>query len=620
MRNALFALDTGIKLTIKTNLGTNLLFQLYLGVCLFHTMMLAFLNLQTKQRIIVVMINSLLYVAIGIFYTAGMPSHLPQTLAMARSEPFWVVYLFIVSNAFQHLFQQLIKSQYQSKLYAQFLQYKLQTEQHLILHNLDSGIITFTDDSLKYFNQEGKSIIDAAVSNLEEPATKAKASKEVSRLTRAIAQQKQLETGDNEEGQIHLMILNNPVFRQYVRDESHNPSDAAEFSLNQLLSVGKATLKTLVLEFIHQNGDKRYFQVTVSKLESFDSKFYVLKISDFTVKVQFDLSIGEKRLLELVNAFVSHEMRNPINAILGMTLHLKSLVATLFLSISRKGIADSDLIALKKEMEDAIGVQESSTKLLNFFVSDLLCLAQIEKGTLRKNIHRFCVKEAVEEVMLIQHQKAESKRITIAHKFVGFHGDFSVVTDKNRLQQVLLSYQSNALKFTPIGGRIDITATKVSRGGDQLVEIEVQDNGTGISDQDQLKLFKLFGYLKETETLNSQGVGLGLYITKMIVTAFGGQVGIRSAIGRGSTFQLSFKLSALNDESQTDEREFNPIRFWEGVKIKVPNPQASSLNPMVHARFSQPIQPVGGNCTDRHATSEFNIETLSEESDDYQET
>jgi signal transduction histidine kinase len=70
-------------------------------------------------------------------------------------------------------------------------------------------------------------------------------------------------------------------------------------------------------------------------LDCFENKFYVVKISDYTLNIQYDLNLGEKRLLELVNACVSHEMRNPINAILGMNLKLKDLTSEMFEFIFR---------------------------------------------------------------------------------------------------------------------------------------------------------------------------------------------------------------------------------------------------------------------------------------------
>ena len=102
-------------------------------------------------------------------------------------------------------------------------------------------------------------------------------------------------------------------------------------------------------------------------------------------------------------------------------------------------------------------------------------------------------------------------------ELVGMERATEVTTDMQRLQQVILSYQSNALKFTPAGGRIDIIVSLRRIDAKQFLEVEVRDTGCGISEANQQKLFKLFGYLNATSELNTQGIGLGLYITKMIV-------------------------------------------------------------------------------------------------------
>lgn len=83
-------------------------------------------------------------------------------------------------------------------------------------------------------------------------------------------------------------------------------------------------------------------------------------------------------------------------------------------------------------------------------MADLLCLSQIEKGTFRKNISRFNLEEAVEEILYIQKEKADFKEINVEVIYIGFPGNnFEIVTDKFRLQQVILQYHNNAIKFTP---------------------------------------------------------------------------------------------------------------------------------------------------------------------------
>lgn len=111
--------------------------------------------------------------------------------------------------------------------------------------------------------------------------------------------------------------------------------------------------------------------------------------------------------------------------------------------------------------------------------------------------------------------------------------------DKKRIQQVFLNLLSNALKFTNSSGLISITVTLMN---DRL-EIQVKDTGIGITENDQDKLFKLFGYLKSTEQMNTQGIGLGLYICKQIVEEFGGQIHVDSVPHRGSAFTFFMRMA-----------------------------------------------------------------------------
>lgn len=106
----------------------------------------------------------------------------------------------------------------------------------------------------------------------------------------------------------------------------------------------------------------------------------------------------------------------------------------------------------------------------------------------------FDLREAVAEVIKVQKDKVSAGNLRVVTRFDGFQGDTRVRTDQMRLQQVLLNYQSNALKFSPDGGTVTI-ACSIDRPNRRL-EISVTDEGIGISEEDQEKLFKLFGYIK----------------------------------------------------------------------------------------------------------------------------
>lgn len=103
---------------------------------------------------------------------------------------------------------------------------------------------------------------------------------------------------------------------------------------------------------------------------------------------------------------------------------------------------------------------------------------------------------------------------------IGFNNNYNVTSDKKRFQQVLLNLQSNAIKFTERGGRIDITVKLVVQNQEEglsKIETQVEDTGVGIRPQDLSKLFKMFGMLKSTKNINTNGIGLGLFICKQIV-------------------------------------------------------------------------------------------------------
>ena len=114
------------------------------------------------------------------------------------------------------------------------------------------------------------------------------------------------------------------------------------------------------------------------------------------------------------------------------------------------------------------------------------------------------------------------------------------------MQQVLLNLYSNAIKFTKKYGKIIIIIEKLSTGGTDQLLTSVIDSGIGIEDHNQSKLFKLFGSIKdEKKKINTQGIGLGLVISKLIVQKFNGTIDYISKFQEGSTFFFSFELDTI---------------------------------------------------------------------------
>ena len=117
---------------------------------------------------------------------------------------------------------------------------------------------------------------------------------------------------------------------------------------------------------------------------------------------------------------------------------------------------------------------------------------------------------------------------------------------------MLLNLVSNAVKFTPEDGRIEVNAELIG----QVLRVEVIDTGAGIKQQDQSKLFKMFGCIKdEAKKINTKGIGLGLVISQMITAKFAGAIEFTSEFGKGSNFNFRFEVEPVADQEQEQALE-----------------------------------------------------------------
>ena len=151
---------------------------------------------------------------------------------------------------------------------------------------------------------------------------------------------------------------------------------------------------------------------------------------------------------------------------------------------------------------------------------------------------------------------------------------------------------SNAVKFTKSGGSVTITCQIVSdrsefliqdeaflglwKPGQQMIEVQVKDTGVGISEEDQKKLFKLFGFLEATREINTSGIGLGLHISKQIVQQYGGDIICQSEKNKGTNFAFVMALDKVEDRIEQVTRSKNPNPFkrvYMPIKIDLRKPK-----------------------------------------------
>lgn len=211
-------------------------------------------------------------------------------------------------------------------------------------------------------------------------------------------------------------------------------------------------------------------------------------------------------------AYVSHELRTPVTAILGFAHLLRS---------GRAGpLNDQQAHHLER-------VVQGSEHLLRL-VSDILDLARIDAGHLELDPEPVDLCALLEQAVADVRPMADAKSLQITCAAQAE----SAYLDPVRFKQVLYNYLSNAIKFTPQGGRIGVRLTQAAP---DLLRIAVEDTGIGVASDQVHRLFTEFGQVARG-LHTCAGSGLGLLITKRIVTAMGGTVGVQSEPGQGSTF------------------------------------------------------------------------------------
>jgi PAS domain S-box-containing protein len=231
--------------------------------------------------------------------------------------------------------------------------------------------------------------------------------------------------------------------------------------------------------------------------------------------------LQNERLLELDRvkdefiALVSHELRTPLTSIRGYL----ELVTD-----------DADSAGLPPEYKGWLTVIDRNAERLLSLVEDLLISAQSHSGSLMLAVGEVDVGTVLRECALACSPNAATRGITLE---CATEPGLVVPGDATRLAQVVDNLASNALKFTPAGGRVELIA---SRYDDDVVRIEVADTGTGIPADEQERLFERFFRTERAQSDAVTGAGLGLSIAKAIIEAHRGQITCRSVEGQGTTF------------------------------------------------------------------------------------
>ncbi len=214
---------------------------------------------------------------------------------------------------------------------------------------------------------------------------------------------------------------------------------------------------------------------------------------------------------------VSHELRTPLTSIKGYT------------ALVRGG----KLGAVTKEQTERLEKINRHTDYLTNLISDLLDIARIESGRVGMNVRSVELPRIVETVVDLVGPQLKEKELNVKVKLPTRLP--ALQADESQLQRVLINLLSNAIRFTPQNGIISITATPT----DSMLRVEVTDTGYGMSKEDLGHLFTEFFRADNPVNRERKGTGLGLVLVKRIIEAHGGQIGVRSELGKGSTFTFT---------------------------------------------------------------------------------
>ena len=334
------------------------------------------------------------------------------------------------------------------------------------------------------------------------------------------------------------------------------PKDDPDRDKNFLEGLSRGEQREWDAAYLHQETrEPRWFHIVAMGSEVEGKTKYILVMSDRTADKQVNQALSDavaaaetaNRAKSTFLSNMSHDIRTPMNAIIGFTT-----------------LAISNLDDKERVKDYLTKTLASSTHLLSL-INDVLDMSRIESGKIHLEEVEVNLSDVLHDLKTIVSGQVHAKQLELYMDAMDVT-DEDVCCDKTRLNQILLNLLSNAIKFTPAGGTVSVRVRQLAgqaRGCGQY-EFRIKDNGIGMSPEFAKRIFEPFERERTSTVSRIQGTGLGMAITKNIVDMMGGTIEVQTAQGKGSEFIVRVPLRV-----QAEHRPVEKITELEGLKALV---------------------------------------------------
>ena len=335
-----------------------------------------------------------------------------------------------------------------------------------------------------------------------------------------------------------------------------HPKDSPDRDKNYLEGLLSGQQREWDDEYGHlETGERRWFHIVAMGSEVEGRTKHILVMSDRTADRQVNQALSDavaaaetaNRAKSTFLSNMSHDIRTPMNAIIGFT------------TLAISNIDD------KNRVKDYLSKTLASSNHLLSLINDVLDMSRIESGKIHLEEVEVNLSDVLHDLKTIVSGQIYAKQLEFYMDAMDVT-DEDVYCDKTRLNQILLNLLSNAIKFTPAGGTVSVRVRQLAgkvRGCGQY-EFRIKDNGIGMSQEFAQKIFEPFERERTSTVSRIQGTGLGMAITKNIVDMMGGTIKVQTAQGKGSEFIICLPM-----RTQDEHRPVEKITELEGLKALV---------------------------------------------------